>query len=124
MPSAPTSRDRSEGSEVEDVLDRFAEEADWAQLPSPIEARIDESDFGYAVRVWRRVIVSAVKGMAEPSAGRMGMDMMRRRWSSSSSGSEILAISRTGFRASPKGRGSPVLEFRCWATPVTTSMIS
>ena len=50
--------------------------------------------------------------MAEPSAGKTARDMMRCRWSSSSLGSENLAISRTGFRASPKGSGSPVLELR------------
>ena len=62
--------------------------------------------------------------MAEPSAGKIAKDIMRRRWSSSSSGRENFAISRTGARASPKGSGSPVLELRWCATSVTTSMIS
>jgi len=78
LPSAPTSKDLREGIEVEES-EGWALLEERVQLPSPREVRIEESDFGYAVKVWRRCIVSEVKGTAEPLGGRVAMALMRRR---------------------------------------------
>ncbi len=44
MPSAPTSRDLREGTEVLEAEGLAVEE--WVQLPSPREARMEERDLG------------------------------------------------------------------------------
>ena len=70
-------------------------------------------------------MVSVVKGREEPVAGRTCMSLMRRRWSSMSSGSDSLAVSRMDLRASAKGSlMSPIAELTRCATFVTISMIS
>lgn len=56
-----------------------------SQFPSPREIRIPAKGWGYAARVCRRVMTSAVRGSAAPSAGKDRVVEIRRFTSSRSS---------------------------------------